>query len=153
MISIETKQKIESLARQVIEQGGAELVEINIGGNPRDVLIQVTADRPAGGITMGECSRLNKALVSRIEGDNILSSDNFSLELSSPGLDRTLVSRKDFMRVLGRELHVWLHEPVGGKKEVQGILTQVGDSALTLEAGSTQLVLPLPAIIRGKSVI
>ena len=150
------QQRIDILAKKVFEAAGMELIELKIGGNKNDLLIQITADKPSGGITIRECAILNKALVAAIEQENVLPPEVFSLELSSPGLDRPLVTRKDFMRLIGQELHFWLNEPIGigGKKEAQGILAEVGDATLTIDApGNLKLVLPLPSIIKGIMVI
>jgi ribosome maturation factor RimP len=131
-----------------------ELIELKVGGHKNDVIIQITADKPSGGINIRECAILNKSLVAAIEQDNFLPPENFSLELSSPGLDRPLVTRKDFMRFKAQELYFWLNEPIAGKKEVQGILVEVGESSLTVDApGNPKLVLPLSSIIKGLLVI
>ena len=146
--------KIESLAQKVIGAAGMDLVELKVGGHKNDVLIQITADKPSGGITIRECAILNKALVAAIEVEKILPPEIFSLELSSPGLDRPLVTRKDFMRLVAQELYFWLNEPVEGKKEVQGVLAEVGESTLTIDTSrKTKLVLPLSSIIKGMLVI
>jgi len=147
-------QKIESLAQKVIGAAGMDLIDLKVGGHKNDVLIQITADKPNGGITIQECAILNKALVAAIEQENFLPPEIFSLELSSPGLDRPLVTLKDFKRVIGQKLHFWLNEAIGGKKEAEGILTELEESALTIEAsGKRRLVLPLPSIIKGVLVI
>ena len=147
-------QRIESLAIKVFEEAGMELVEFKVAGNKNDVLIQVIADKPSGSINIRECAILNKSLVAAIEQDNFLPPENFSLELSSPGLDRLLVTRKDFLRFKGQELYFWLHEPVGGKKEWQGRLIEVGDFSLTVETPKVPcLVLPLSSIVKGLLVI
>ena len=148
------KSKLESLAQRIIEAGGIDLIELKVSGHKNDVLIQITADKPSGGITIGECAILNKSLVAAIEQDNIIPPENFSLELSSPGLDRPLVTRKDFARFMTHEIHFWLNEPIAGKKEVQGTLAEVNESSLiikTLKKGD--LVLPLSVIIKGMLVI
>ena len=148
------QQRIEHLALKVFKDAGMDLVEFKVAGHKNDVLIQITADKPSGGINIRECAILNKALVAAIEQENFLPPENFSLELSSPGLDRPLVTRKDFVRVKAQELYFWLNEPLGGKKEVQGILEDVGESALTIDVpGKTKLVLPLSSIIKGMLVI
>jgi len=148
------QQKIESLAQSVIEVAGMDLIEIKVGGHKNDVIIQITADKPSGGINIRECAILNKSLVAAIEQENFLPPENFSLELSSPGLDRPLVTRKDFMRVKAQELYFWLNEPIAGKKEVQGILSEVGETTLTINTSDkTKLVLPLTSIIKGMLVI
>lgn len=146
--------KVGTLARKVFEEAGMELIELKVAGHKNDVLIQITADKPSGGITIRECAILNKTLVAAIEQENLLPPEIFSLELSSPGLDRPLVTRKDFMRFIAKELRFWLNEPVGGKKEVQGMLAEVGESSLTITiAGDRKMVLPLPAISKGMLVI
>ncbi|MDE2027451.1 MAG: hypothetical protein KGJ11_02780, partial [Candidatus Omnitrophica bacterium] len=100
-----------------------------------------------------DCAILNKALVAAIEQDSFLPPDIFSLELSSPGLDRPLVTRKDFMRCVDQELRFWLNEPVAGKKEWQGTLVEVMENSLMIAVKDVELVLPLPLIIKGKLVI
>jgi len=148
------QQKIEALANKVFEAKGMDLIELKVSGHPKDVQIQITADKPSGGINIQECAILNKSLVAAIEEENVLPPEIFSLELSSPGLDRPLVTRKDFMRLIGQELYFWLSEAVAGKKEIQGILLEVGESELTINAPRhPKLVLPLPSIIKGVLVI
>ena len=153
MLMEDINSKIEALAKTVIEAKGMELIELKVAGCSNDVLIQIIADKPSGGITMGECAILNKSLVAAIEQESFLPSENFSLELSSPGLDRPLVTRKDFMRFLAQELHIWLNEPVEGKKEVQGRLAEVAENSLIVEVMGSRLVLPLTSVIRGMLVI
>ncbi|MBF0571515.1 MAG: hypothetical protein HQL12_06535 [Candidatus Omnitrophica bacterium] len=149
----EIQKEIELLTKRVFEAFGADLVELKISGNKNDVFIQITADKPSGGISIGECAILNKKLAAAIEQENILPPEIFSLELSSPGLDRQLVTHKDFKRVIGQEIHFWLNDPIDGKNETQGILRELNESALTIEASSAaKLVLPLVSIIKGMLV-
>jgi ribosome maturation factor RimP len=150
----EIQQKIEALAKKVIEAANMELIDLKVVGHPNDVFIQITADKPSGSINIQECAILNKLLVAAIEQENVLPPENFSLELSSPGLDRPLVTRKDFMRYVGHELHFWLNEKVNGKKEAQGILKEVSELSLTINSsGKSTLVLPLALIVKGMLVI
>jgi len=150
----EIQQKIETVARRVFEAAGMELVELKVNGHKNDVIIQITADKPSGGINIRECAILNKSLVAAIEQEDFLPPENFSLELSSPGLDRPLVTRQDFMRVKDHRLHFWLNEAVGGKKEAQGILRAIDGTDLIIEGtGKHRQVLPLSSIIKGMLVI
>jgi ribosome maturation factor RimP len=152
----EIHQKIEALALREFEKAGMELIELKVGGHKNDVMIQITADKPSGGINIRECAILNKSLIAAIEQENLLPPEIFSLELSSPGLDRPLVTRKDFVRSIGQELHFWLNGPFGidGKKEAQGVLAEVGELDVTITAvKGRKLVLPLTSIIKGMLVI
>ena len=65
-----------------------DLIELKVTGNRRDVRIQVIADKPSGGINIGECVIINKSLVAAIEQEKFLPREIFSLEVSSPGIDR-----------------------------------------------------------------
>ena len=150
----EIKQKIEELAKKVFDAAGMELIELKVAGHKNDVIIQITADKPSGSINIRECAILNKSLVAAIEQEQFLPPENFSLELSSPGLDRPLVTRKDFMRFIGKELRFWLNEAVEEKKEVQGILIEVREKDLTMDvSGKQKIVVPLSLIIKGMLVI
>ncbi len=84
----EIKLKLEPLARQVITAQGLEMIAFNVKGRPQDVYIQVLADKPSGGINIGECVILNKSLLAAIEQEKFLPRAIFSLEVSSPGIDR-----------------------------------------------------------------
>ena len=148
------QEKIAVLASKVFDAAGMELIELKVAGHKNDVIIQVTADKASGGINIRECAILNKALVAAIEQESFLPPENFSLELSSPGLDRPLVTRRDFLRFIGKELHFLLNEAINGKKEAQGVLNEVGESDLTITtSGNKQLILPLSAIVKGMLVI
>ena len=149
----EIKLKIESLAQRVFDAAGMELIDLKVGGHKNDVIIQITADKPSGSINIRECAILNKSLVAAIENESFLPPENFSLELSSPGLDRPLVTRKDFMRLVGQELFFWLNESVHGKKELQGILLEVGLKDLIVDVHGNKVVLTLLNIIKGFLVI
>ena len=151
----EIREKIETLANRVFEKAGMELVELKVGGHKTDVLIQITADKPSGGINIRECAILNKSLVAAIELEKLLPPEIFSLELSSPGLDRPLVTRKDFLRTIGQELHFWLNAPVGidGKNEAQGILADVRENDLIVDVHGTLLNVPMSSVIKGMLII
>jgi ribosome maturation factor RimP len=82
------KQKIESLAKKAVEGTGVDLIECKVAGHSNDAVIQITADKLPGGITIRECVILNKALVAAIKQENLLTPGTFSLEVSSPGIDR-----------------------------------------------------------------
>jgi ribosome maturation factor RimP len=154
MIPEATTSRVKLLIEEAFEIAGVDLIELKIVGHKRDVSIQILADKPSGGITLRECAILNRTLVAAIVQENLLSPENFSLEVSSPGLDRLLLVRKDFLRLVSRELCFWLSEPVAGKKEVQGVLLEVGESSLTVGTpGNAKLVLPLSSIAKGRLVI
>ena len=148
------RQKIESLALPILERAGIDLVELNVSLYKRDVVICCIADRPTGGITIAQCSALNRAFVEAIDADGFLGEEGYSLEVSSPGLDRPLVTPKDFIRNLNRAVRFWLAEAVDGKKEQSGILLAVNDGMLmVLTKKNKEITLPLAQVIKGMLII
>ena len=137
-----------------------ESIAYSLANNPsssiykNEVLIQFTADKNMGGITIEECAQLNRAIIEAIDNEGFLPEDGYSLEFASPGLDRPLVGLKDFARNLNREIHLFLQGPLEGKKEWSGILMGISDGKLTVfTKKKIEVVLPLGQIIKGMLVI
>lgn len=128
----ELTQQMEDLAVAVFSEVGVEIVEFSLRQQGAEWLVNILADKPSGGITSGECIQLNRRIVVLLEENKLLGED-FSLEISSPGLDRPLKTRKDFLRVLNRQLRVLLAEPVDGKHEYAGQMILVKDEAIVLK--------------------
>ncbi len=146
-------KKVEVLALPLLVQGGIDLIELKVYQQQGDVLISIVADKPLGGITMGECAQLNRALVEIIDQDSGLGNVGYALEFSSPGLDRPLSTVKDFMRNLNHEVHFWLKGPVEGKQEWSGILMGVTSEQLTVfTKKKQQIILSLGQIIKAVQV-
>ena len=150
----EIRCKVETLVAPILANAGVDLVELSVGRYKDDVIIRFAADLPAGGITIGQCSSLNHTIVGAIDADGFLGLQGYSLEFSSPGLDRPLVTLKDFGRNLDRVVRFWLKGPVEGKTEHSGVLVAVSDGTLVVQtAKNREIVLPLGQIIKAMLVI
>lgn len=149
------KQRVLRLANQICLAQGVDLIDIHIKACKSDWVIQILADKPSGGITIQECAIINKFVVEEIGKENFLTREIFSLEVSSPGLDRPLVTCGDFRRCIGKRVHFWFKEnpEVRWRKEEEGILSEVGESQVTIESGNQKIVVPLSFIIKGILVI
>ena len=146
--------KVQMLAMPILEKAGVELVELGVGRYKQDVVIRFAADTPKGGITIAQCSALNRAIVEAIDVDGFMGEAGYSLEFSSPGLDRPLSTIKDFSRNVGRAVHFWLTEAVQGKREYQGILVSIQEGNLVvLMKKKQEIVLSLGQIEKGMLVI
>ena len=87
MIAEDIRQGIEALTKKIFNEAGKNLVELKVAGHTNDIHIQIKADKPSGGITIGECVLLNKSLVAAINQEGLLTPGTFSLEVSSPGIE------------------------------------------------------------------
>jgi len=124
----------ESLERELedlVTRLGFELVELELGGSRSRPTLRVRIDRPNAepgrGVTLEECSGVNRALQAFLDEDARLG-DRYVLEVSSPGVERPLVRRGDFDRFAGREVVLRGNDALdGGEKRLEGTLEGVRD--------------------------
>lgn len=122
-------EKIEEFLRHHIEKSGTLfLVEVKSApGNKITVLLDGD-----NGITIDDCTRVNKALYKFIDETSLFGDNNFSLEVSSPGVDKPLKLLRQYKRNTGRKVEVVLNDDT----KLEGILTLVTDEEITIEEKS-----------------
>ena len=149
----EAPTTLEAIVEPLITEEGFDLVELRLRGSGRNQVLSILADRPYGGITVDECAMLNEKIRLLLEKEAVLGED-CTLEVSSPGLDRPLVERKDFLRAAGRNLRIFLKEPVDGRLELIGRLIEVGEDKINLETenGAVAAIL-ISNIIKTKQIL
>ena len=105
------------------------LVEIKmVPGNKITVLLD--ADN---GITIENCTRINRPLYKFIEEMDFFPDGNFSLEVSSPGIDRPLFTLGQFAEAVGQDVKIVLHEVLDGRRRLRGKIVAVDGGRITLE--------------------
>jgi ribosome maturation factor RimP len=142
-------ERVKQLAQPVLEQNDVELVDLTYRQEGRKMVLRFLVDKEAG-ITLDECAVLNDEIGVALDRDEAIAS-SYILEVSSPGLDRPLRTRRDFERVLGKTIEVFLKEHIEGKLSYVGKLSGVDDAAITLEPGNTRVVtIPLQSMHKGR---
>lgn len=122
-------RKLAEIITPVIEGMGFELVRVRLMAGKATTL-QIMADRPEGGIDVDECGEISNAVSAVLDvEDPIL--DAYTLEVSSPGIDRPLTRLKDFEEFEGYEAKLETEEPIDGRRRFKGVLAGVeGDEVL-----------------------
>lgn len=123
---------LKELSGPILKNDNLELVDLDCFHQGKGLIIRLIVDKPEGGVTVGECARLNKELGEILDKDEAFV-EIFALEVFSPGLDRPLKTKEDFMRVSNREIEVVLGEPILDKKGLTGSLRQVFDDKIQLD--------------------
>ena len=145
-----------------LEELGFELVEMEAGGTKSRPILRLRIDRAPGadesaGVSVDDCARVSRALEARLEGDARFPA-TYVLEVSSPGVERPLVRRRDFERFAGREVTLQGRELLAGKSrklqgELLGIAGEGGDEALRLRLpGGEELEIPRREVTRANLV-
>ena len=146
------KERIAQAVEQVVEKEGFELVELAVADRGHKTLVRVFADRPAGGISIDECTRLSRKLSDWFDLENVFERA-YILEVSSPGLDRLLTTRRDFERKVGRNVRIWFSQN-GTTAEAFGNLVAVSDEGLlvrTEKEGAMRL--SFSTVVKGKEIL
>jgi ribosome maturation factor RimP len=149
-ILLKIKPKLEAC----LERGGYVLVDLRFYKNQIGALIlEVLADRAQGGITLDECAALNRELSAFLEQDSAPLDFRYTMDVSSPGLDRPLRTAADFRRAVGRELRIFFEVALEGKSEMEGILESVADQEIRIKTSQKSIEIPLDKVNRAKQVI
>ncbi|MGX9356100.1 ribosome maturation factor RimP [Roseobacteraceae bacterium S113] len=130
-------RRLAEIITPVIEDMGFELVRVRLMGGNTPTL-QIMAERPEGGIEVDECAKISNEISATLDvEDPIL--DAYTLEVSSPGIDRPLTRLKHFDLFEGYEAKLETDELIDGRRRWRGILAGVeGDEVLINIDGSSQ---------------
>jgi ribosome maturation factor RimP len=145
------KDKIRETVLPLITEHNFELVDLEIKGKGSTTVLRVFVDR-SGGITLDDCKALSKRLSITLDLEDLFS-QKYTLEVSSPGLDRLLVSESDFKRKIGENVKVFLKIPVDNKNEVQGRIEDFKDQKLWLDWHGEKKVIAFEKIEKAKIII
>ena len=119
--------KVARLVEPAIEELGFRLVRVRLTGNT----LQIMAERPDGTMTVGGCQDISRTISPLLDVNDPMSS-KYSLEVSSPGVDRPLVRPEDFERWSGFEAKIELVTPLAGRKRFRGKLEGFDDGEVRL---------------------
>lgn len=134
-----------------LEKLGYELIQVELVATRRPVLrlyIDRSADRfgdEAGGITLDDCQKVSEYVSGLLDVEDPLPGA-YSLEVSSPGLDRPLVTAEHFRRFVGREVRVQLYQPVNGVRRLRGCLYSETNGVVEMDVDGQRLAVPLANI-------
>lgn len=132
-------RRLAEIISPVIEDMGYELVRVRLMSG-KTTTLQIMADKPEGGIEVDDCAEISTAVSATLDvEDPIL--DAYTLEVSSPGIDRPLTRLKDFDMFEGYEAKLETAELQGGRRRFKGVLAGVeGDDVLiNVEEGTIGL--------------
>jgi ribosome maturation factor RimP len=123
---------VREVVERVTASSGLELVEVEFrgaGGKAR--MLRVFIDK-AGGVTHADCEAVSRELGTILDVEDAVPGGSYTLEVSSPGLDRKLVRAEDFARFVGSRVKLTTREPIEGNRFFEGRLQSFQDGSLLL---------------------
>jgi len=136
-------RRLAEIVSPTIEGLGFELIRLRMQGG-RHPLLQIMADRPEGGIDVDDCASISTAVSALLDVEDPIE-ENYTLEVSSPGIDRPLTRLKDFDLWEGYEARVETSEQIDGRKRFKGLLrgTEGEEVLIEIEEKGEQVVIGL----------
>ncbi len=139
------KDRLLRLVEPIVEENGVELVDLEVKGSARVILIRVFVD-VAGGIRIDDCVRLSRLIEDAIEIENLIPGQ-YRLEVSSPGLDRPLRTARDFQRNIGRLVEIRYSPSVDETRIESGDILKADETSVTiLNQNQQSITIPLAQI-------
>lgn len=141
--------KIKPIIHNILQDNGVELVDITYRRESAGNVLRVSADREAG-ITIDVCVSMNK-IISNALDESALMEDRYILEVASPGIDRPLKSKDDFLKVRGKMIRVHTYMAIDRKREFTGILGDVREKEVfVLTDAGVMVTIPFDKISSAK---
>jgi ribosome maturation factor RimP len=141
------EKRITEIAEQVAIDHGLELVHVEVAGPDGQPIVRVFIDKP-GGVAHRDCSEVSLHLGTVLDVEDFIHSA-YTLEVSSPGLERGLYKRADFERFVGHAAKMKTGSAIEGQRNFRGQLLGVeGDNVLFEDRTSGRVRVPLAAITK-----
>jgi ribosome maturation factor RimP len=145
--SFEVEERIRGIAERVAAEHELELVHAEVGVLGRNAAVRIFIDKP-GGVTHEDCSTVSHHVGTLLDVEDYISS-TYTLEVSSPGLERGLYKRADYERFAGHLAKMKAREPVNGQRNFKGRIVRVeGDKVIFDDKTSGEVKVPLAAIAK-----
>ena len=138
------RDTLVTLLRPVVENLGYELWELEYSPGRGSGFLRLYIDAAAG-IAIDDCERVSRAVSALLDVEDPVP-DQYTLEVSSPGLERPLRTPEHFARYAGERVFVELAQPVEGRRRFEGLLAAAGAETIEVEVDGRRYVLPIGGI-------
>ena len=142
------RDQLTELLEPVVTGLGYELWELEYGARPGGGLLRLYIDSPDG-ISVDDCERVSRAVSETMDAADPISNE-YTLEVSSPGLDRVLRKPEHFVRFAGESVRLEMSQAINGRKRFAGRLTEVSGGQIALEVDGATVQLPIAGIHKAR---
>ena len=139
----EIVNRVKELLLPILEEGGFELVDVEFVREPVGWVLRIYADRPKGGITISDCQWISERIGTLLDVEDLIP-HAYNLEVSSPGLDRPLKTRRDFERHVGIVVKIKTHEPMDNQRNFKGEIVSTSERGVTIHDVSRNANVEIP---------
>lgn len=138
-MKFESVEKISQMLEEIASPMGIEIVEVECNDKAATLTVYIET---AAGVDLDTCEKFHNAISDPLDGLDPSAGEPYTLNVSSPGLDRPFRTQRDFERNLEKEVELKLYAPLKGKKFLQGFLTAFDENTVTVALGKEELKIP-----------
>ena len=124
--------KIQEIAERVAASSGLEVVEVELRGGGKARMLRIYIDKPEG-VTHEDCANFSREVGTIFDVEDAVPGSPYTLEVSSPGLDRKLSKPADIERFTGSLVKLMTRDPVNGNRHFEGRMAWLGDGRIAVE--------------------
>ena len=147
------QEQIQRLLDPILGSLGLTLWDLELRKQGPQWLLRIYIDRETGGVTLGDCEAVSRDLGTVLDVEDIIS-HAYTLEVSSPGLDRSLTRPEHYRRCRGSLVKIKTFQPINGVKVFKGRLAGLEDLVVVLEQDSGEtLLIPLDNVSKASLVV
>lgn len=140
--------KIAEIAERVGRAEGIEVVETEFLGGGKQRLLRFYIDKPEG-VTHGDCEKFSHEVGAILDAEDVVPGEHYTLEVSSPGVERKLTKPADYQRFTGQKAKIVTHEPIEEQKHWEGVLRGFENDQILIEPSEGKLIrIPLSGVKR-----
>jgi ribosome maturation factor RimP len=141
-------EQVRQLLDPILESMGLSLWDLEFHKQGPRWLLRIFIDRESGDVTLGDCETVSRDLSAALDVEDIIS-HAYTLEVSSPGLDRTLSKPAHFVRFTGSTIRIKTYQPIDGQKVFRGKLLGLVDDTVKVEFETGKVIeIPMTGITR-----
>ncbi len=144
-------RRVEESIRGALEAGGFELVHVEYRPPGAGSVLRVYIDK-AGGVSVEDCRRASRQVSVYLDVDDLIP-HRYTLEVSSPGIERPLFKKSDFERFAGEQIRLFTKKKIGDRGKLKGLLKGVIDDALEITYQGETLRIPLNWVKKANLVV
>ena len=123
--------KVEEVAQRVVQSEGLELFEVEVKGGGNARFVRIAIDKLEG-VTHEDCKTVSDKVGEILEAEDVIPG-HYTLEVSSPGVERKLLKPQDYTRFQGQKAKITVREEIDGKRTWEGVLAGFDGGLIALE--------------------
>lgn len=157
MAKVRIKDLVEDIINPFLSENGLELYNVEFMKEAKDWFLRVYIDKEEGSeeeyVSTDDCEKVSRFLSGKLDESDPIE-QNYYLEVSSPGMDRTLIKEKDFIRYAGKQVDVNLYQAIDGKKAFTGELVGISNENLVIiDENKKEIEIPMSKVAKTKLAV